>query len=84
VFAPFNGGPMNAVSRVWVYLTQGVVFLGTGNGGGTGGDVVSKTTGQWELLQAPNGAHPANELIVYSTGGGADFYLDNAEVYATP
>ena len=47
-------------------------------------DVASTTTQQWELLQAPNGVQPANEFIVYSKGGGADYYLDNAEVYATP
>ena len=84
VFAPFNSGPTNAISAVWVYVRRGTVFLGTGNGGNTGQDVLSTTTGQWELLQAPNGVQPANEFIVYSKGGGADFYLDNAEVYATP
>lgn len=84
VFAPFNSGPTNSMSAVWVYVRRGTVFLGTGNGGNTGEDVASTTTNQWELLQAANGAQPANELIVYSKGAGADFYLDNAEVYATP
>jgi hypothetical protein len=84
VFAPFGSGPTNAISAVWVYVRRGTVFLGTGNGGNTGEDVDSTTTGQWELLQAPNGSHPANELIVYSKGAGADFYVDDAAVYATP
>jgi hypothetical protein len=84
VFAPFNSGPTNAISGVWVYVRSGVVFLGTGNGGNTGDDVESTTNNQWELLQAPNGVHPANELIVYSKGTGADFYLDDAQVFATP
>jgi hypothetical protein len=84
VFAPFGSGPTNSMSAVWVYVRRGTVFLGTGNGGNTGEDVASTTNNQWELLQAPNGVQPANELIVYSKGGGADFYLDNAEVYATP
>jgi hypothetical protein len=84
VFAPIGSGPTHAISAVWVYVRQGTVYLGTGNGGNTGNDVESQTNNQWELLQAPNGVSPANELIVYSKGGGADFYLDNAEVYATP
>lgn len=85
VFAPFNSGPTNAISAVWVYVRRGTVFLGTGNGGNIFADVASTTINQWELLQAPNGVSPANELIVYAqSAGGADFYLDNAEVYATP
>ena len=84
VFAPFGSGPTHAISAVWVYVRTGKVFLGTGNGGNVIVDDMSTTTGQWELLQAPNGVSPANELIVYSAGGGSDFYLDDAEVYATP
>jgi hypothetical protein len=84
VFAPFNSGPTNAMSGVWVHVRRGTVFLGTGNGGNTGEDVDSTTVGQWEYLQAPAGNHPANEFIVYSKAGGADFYLDDAAVYATP
>lgn len=84
VFAPFGSGPTNSISAVWVYVRRGTVYLGTGNGGNTGPNVSSTVNGQWELLSAPNGAQPANELIVYSQNGGADFYLDDAEVYATP
>jgi hypothetical protein len=84
VFAPFNSGPTKSISGVWVYVRRGTVALGTGNGGNTGLDVASTTINQWELLQAPNGVQPANEFIVYSKGGGADYYLDNAEVFATP
>jgi hypothetical protein len=51
---------------------------------GTGFDAFSQTTGQWELLRAPNGAHPANTFIVDSSGGGAEYYLDDAVVQATP
>jgi hypothetical protein len=79
VFGPFNTGPAQAVSSVWVYVVHGQVCLGTGNGGNTHCDAFSTATGQWELLQAPNGVSPANELIVYaSSAGGAEFYADNA------
>ncbi len=79
VFGPFNTGPAQVSSSVWVYVLQGQVCLGTGNGGNTHCDATSTTTGQWELLQAPNGVSPANELIVYaSSAGGAEFYADNA------
>jgi hypothetical protein len=84
VFDPFNGGPADALAQIWVYVVRGTVFIGTGNGGGTFGDATSKTTGQWELLRAPNGVHPANEFIVYSTGGGAEYYLDDAVIQAAP
>jgi hypothetical protein len=80
VFGPFNTGPAQVTSSVWVYVVSGQVCLGTGNGGNTHCDDHSTTTGQWELLQAPNGVSPANELIVYaSSAGGAEFYADNAE-----
>jgi hypothetical protein len=79
VFGPFNTGPAQVTSSVWVYVVRGQVCLGTGNGGNTHCDAFSTTTGQWELLQAGNGVSPANELIVYaSSDGGAEFYADNA------
>jgi hypothetical protein len=83
VFDAFNRGPSRTFAYAWISVIRGKV--GIGNGGNTGADVASTTINQWELLQAPNGVSPANELIVYAqSAGGADFYLDNAEVYATP
>jgi hypothetical protein len=76
----FAGTPQ-VVSSAWVFVTRGQVCIGTGNGGNTHCDDFSTTTGQWELLQAPNGVSPANEFIVYATSqGGADFFVDNATV----
>lgn len=78
VFGPLNTGPDHVLSAVRVFVVSGQVGLGTGNGGNTHVDVTSSTTGQWELIQAPNGVIPANEIIIYSVGGPAEFYVDNA------
>ena len=81
VFGPFNTGPAQIAASAWVKVVRGSVCIGTGNGGNTHCDGFSTTTGQWELLQAPNGVSPANEFIVYATSSdGAEFYVDNAEV----
>lgn len=68
VFSPINTGPTNAISSVWVYVRHGAVMMGTGNNGNAGEDVDSTTTNQWELLQAPNGSHPANEFSLGPLG----------------
>jgi hypothetical protein len=75
VFAPINSGPTNVLATAYVYVLSGRVSLGTGNGGDTGADAISKTTNQWERLQAGNGISPANELVVYSYGGPANYYV---------
>src|SRR5262245_54680860 len=81
VFGPFNTGPAQIAASAWVYVVRGAVCIGTGNGGNTHCDDTSTTTGQWELLQAPNGISPANEFIVYATSiDGAEYFVDNAEV----
>lgn len=85
VFGDRDTGPAKVASSVWVFVVRGAVGMGTGNGGATGLDVLSKTQGQWEQLQAVNGVQPANEFIVYSAGGdsaaeGACFYVDAAAV----
>jgi hypothetical protein len=80
VFAPHNTGPTNVLSTAYVYVLSGKVYLGTGNGGDTTSDVVSKTTGQWERLQAYNGISPANEMVIYSSGGPANFYVAYASI----
>jgi hypothetical protein len=80
VFAPKNGGATNVLATAYVYVLSGHVSLGTGNGGDTTADVVSKTTNHWERLQAYNGISPANELIVYSSGGAANYYVAYASI----
>jgi len=82
VFLPFNTGPhvVNAAARI--YVVHGKVGIGTGNGGNTHIDAVSATTGQWEVVHAPNGVSPANEFIIYAVSpGGAEFFVDAATVW---
>jgi hypothetical protein len=65
-----------------VFVLNGQVGMGTGNGGDTVPfDRISNISDKWELLTAPNGVSPANEFIVYAISpGGADYYVDNASV----
>jgi hypothetical protein len=76
IMAPQNTGPTSVTSSAYVYVLSGRVGLGTGNGGNTSPtDAVSTTTHAWELLSGANGQAPANEIIVYSYKGAADFYV---------
>ncbi len=85
VFKPFGTGPQKVISGAWVFVLRGKVGLGTGNGGNTGLDTLSKTTGQWEYLAASNGVSPANEFIIYAADvGGAEFFVDTASVVEAP
>lgn len=85
VFGAFNSGPTKIIAKAMVYVVSGKVGIGTGNGGNTGLDAVSQTTGQWELIQADNGVIPANEFIIYAANpGGAEFYVDYATVTFSP
>ncbi|HVE87093.1 MAG TPA: hypothetical protein VND93_29765 [Myxococcales bacterium] len=78
-------GPAHTDSGAWVYVRSGEVSIGTGNGGATGYDRHSTTTGAWEWLEAPNGVSPANEFIVYaSSTAGADYYVGFARVNEIP
>jgi len=78
VKGPFNSGSPQGIGSAWVYVVNGVVGMGTGNGGNTGFDAMTTTTGAWEHLQAPNGQSPFNEIIFYSVGGPAVFFVDDA------
>ena len=79
VFLPWNTGPDDLWSSVWVYVDNGQVGMGVGNGGDTGFDATSQFTGHWERLFAKNGVAPANEFIVYGSNG-ADFYVAQPQV----
>lgn len=79
VFLPWNTGPDDLLSSVWVYVNSGQVGMGVGNGGDTGFDATSQFTGRWEKLFAKNGVAPANEFIVYGSNG-ADFYVAQPQV----
>lgn len=78
----FQGNPQHTLSSVWVFVLRGQVGVGTGHGGTTGLDRLSKTTYQWEHIQnVPNDGSPATEFIVYSaSAGGAWFFVANAVV----
>ena len=84
VFGAPGTGPIDAVAEVWVYVNSGIVGLGIGDGGSTGPTVFSQTTGQWELLTANASTSPVNEIIIYSSGGSAEFYVDLASTSAIP
>jgi hypothetical protein len=85
VFLPYNSGPTKVIASAMVYVVSGQVGIGTGNGGGTQIDAVSTTTGAWQLIRAENHSIPANEFIIYATSpGGAEFYVDYANVYFSP
>lgn len=84
-FLPINAGPTKIIASAWVFVHRGHVGIGTGNGGNTHLDVISKTTGQWEYLEAMNGVSPANEFIIYSMSeAGAEFDVAAASVIETP
>jgi hypothetical protein len=87
VLAPQNTGPGGASASVMVYVLSGHVGIGTGNGGFTSNNnAISTTTNTWQLLRGFNSPSqtPVNELVIYSYGGAADFYVASASVQATP
>jgi hypothetical protein len=86
IFLPANTGPSQVLASLSVFVLSGEVGMGTGNGGSTSPwNVVSHTTGQWETLSATTtglpGSTPANEIVLYSVYGPADFYVDMASVH---
>ena len=87
VLGPLNSGPTSATASVWVYVDAGVAGLGIGNGGATSLTAFSQSTGTWELLTTSTiSGSPAvfNEIIVYSSGGSAQFWVDVASIVPEP
>jgi hypothetical protein len=89
VFAPAGGGPATASFSVWVYVVEGAVAVGLGNGGSTGPAKLDTQPGQWVNVTGSNTSSPANEFIVYgwreggvTTSTYSDFYVANASVVA--
>lgn len=72
--------PPKVYGCAWIYVLSGRVGIGTGFGGGTVHDAVLTKTGSWEVLNVGNGSSPAIEMIVYSYGGPARFYIESARV----
>jgi hypothetical protein len=74
-----GSGPLNCIVSGWVFVISGVVGLGGGNGGATQAtSIVSTTSGVWEYLQVENLDSPCNEILFYSIGGAAEFFVDDA------
>lgn len=72
---PMNKVP-RAVTTAWVYVVRGSVYLGTGSGTRPFDNVHSRTTGQWERLEAMNDSCPARVVMIYAASpGGAEFYV---------
>ncbi|WP_437902158.1 hypothetical protein WME95_26295 [Sorangium sp. So ce327] len=77
--------PNNAYLRfsVWVYTVTGQVTIGLGSGGTGYTTRTSTQTGKWEYLQTC-GTSFNNEVLIYTIGGPAVYYVDDANVSATP
>jgi hypothetical protein len=85
VFGPFNTGPACATVSAWVYVLEGQVYIGGGNGGNTGPNVYSESTNTWEYLEATNDVCPVNTYIIYAASqGGAHWFVDLASVEVLP
>ncbi|WP_433221607.1 LGFP repeat-containing protein [Dactylosporangium sp. CS-047395] len=77
--APGTGSP--AIAYVWVYVEQGRIGVGIGNGGSTGLSAQSTQTGRWEPVTATSGNDPGNEIIITTLDpDGACYYLDTVTV----
>lgn len=80
VWAPINTGPSKVTHSAIVFVKSGKVGIGTGNGGNTGVSAVTSSKNQWETIRGVNSVCPANETIIYSVDGPAEFYVDTAAV----
>ena len=80
VWAAINTGPSKVVHSATILVRKGRVCMGTGNGGNTGCSASTSGTGQWQQIRGMNTVCPANETIIYSEGGAADYYVDIASV----
>jgi hypothetical protein len=78
---PTGSGPPSCTASAWLFVNSGVVGMGAGNGGATQAtSILTTTTGAWEHLQVENLDSPCNEIVFYSIGGGADYYVESAEI----
>ena len=71
--------PKSSIQRP-IFVVRGKVGMGTGNGGNTGFDTFTTGIDRWETIRGTNTVCPANETIIYSADGPADFYVDSASV----
>lgn len=84
VVGDLGTGPRSGFACVWAYLVSGSIGVGIGNVGNTNGnDMVLNKTGSWEVLQVSNGHSPINTLVIFGLGGGAEFYVESAQMSAS-
>jgi hypothetical protein len=77
-----SGGPAACSFSVWVYVVQGSVQVGVGNGGSTTATASDTTLGKWVKVTGSNSTSPCNEITVYSKSAGVanDWYFQSATV----
>jgi hypothetical protein len=70
-----------AIMSAWVYVVQGSVSIGAGNGGSTSGTATTCGTGHWEYLETCNrdDQSPVTEVIVYGSANSI-YYVDNVRL----
>lgn len=80
VFTPSPVVP-EAIFTVRVFIVQGSVAIGIGNGGSTGATAFSDVIGTWLTLTGGESTSPVTEIVIYSGAVQfADFYVDFASV----
>jgi len=84
VWKPINTGPTKVANSASIFVKSGKVGMGTGNGGNTGVSAFTTGTDRWEIIKGTNSVCPANETIIYSVDGPAEFYVDSASVVEVP
>ena len=84
VWKPINTGPTKVANSASIFVKSGKVGMGTGNGGNTGVSAFTTGTGRWQVIKGTNTVCPANETIIYSVDGPAEFYVDFASVVEVP
>ncbi|MBL9148698.1 MAG: dockerin type I repeat-containing protein [Phycisphaerae bacterium] len=81
VLGAFDTGPACVEEGVWIYVEDGSVLIGAGNGGQTGADLILAENDTWTYVTASNSFCPVNLFIIYAaSAGGASFYVDKASV----
>jgi hypothetical protein len=77
--------PFAQFAQVRVFVNSGAVALYLYENGNTErGKVVSSATNVWQTLTLNTGSVNANEIVIYSEGASADFFVDNAYAGAAP
>jgi hypothetical protein len=80
-FLPQRQGPTSAHLEVMVFVLDGQVGIGIGDGGDTSVTTFSTTTGQWETLEADHFVTNAGEVVIFgAAGNGGSYFVGNASV----